>query len=228
MGKTNFFDFRESVSRPAGPSRRPAPAHGSNGAASNAAATGAAGTNGTASNGAGAHSPPARAPAAPPKPLTVSQLTAVIDGALRATLPPSILVKGEVSNFKRNGASGHLYFTLKDPGACIDCVMFKAEAGRLKFDVDDGLEMLAEGRVAVYAQRGRYQLYVDRLQPLGRGALELAFLQLRAKLEAEGLFEEGRKRPIPEYPRRIVVVSSTQTAALQDVLKVLRRFAWLK
>jgi exodeoxyribonuclease VII large subunit len=222
MGKTNFFDFRESVSRPAGP-RRPTPAQGSNGSDS----TGS-GTNGTGTNGTGNPAPPTRTPAAPPKPLTVSQLTAVIDGALRATLPPSVLVKGEVSNFKRNGASGHLYFTLKDPGACIDCVMFKNEAGRLKFDVDDGLEMLAEGRVAVYAQRGRYQLYVDRLQPLGRGALELAFLQLRAKLEAERLFDEARKRPIPEYPRRIVVVSSTQTAALQDVLKVLRRFAWLK
>ena len=82
--------------------------------------------------------------------------------------------------------------------------------------------------MGVYPQRGRYQLYVDRLQPLGKGALELAFQQLRAKLEAEGLFDQSRKRPLPEYPRRIVIVTGTQTAALQDVLKVLRRFPWLK
>jgi exodeoxyribonuclease VII large subunit len=160
--------------------------------------------------------------------MTVSQLTAVIDGALRATLPPSVLVKGEVSNFKGRNASGHLYFTLKDAGACLDCVMFKTEASRLKFDVADGLAVLAEGRVGVYPQRGRYQLYVDRLDPLGKGALELAFQQLRAKLEAEGLFDESRKRPLPEYPRRIVIVTGLQTAALQDVLKVLRRFPWLR
>jgi exodeoxyribonuclease VII large subunit len=160
--------------------------------------------------------------------LTVTQLTGMIDGAIRSSLPPSVLVKGEISNFKGRNASGHLYFTLKDAGACIDCVMFKSEASRLKFDVADGLAMLADGRVAVYAQRGRYQLYVDRLQPLGKGALELAFQQLRAKLEAEGLFAESRKRPLPEYPHRILVLTSTQTAALQDVLKVLRRFAWLK
>jgi exodeoxyribonuclease VII large subunit len=162
------------------------------------------------------------------QPLTVSQLTGMIDGALRTTLPPTVLVKGEVSNFKRNGSSGHVYFTLKDARACIDCVMFKTEAAALRFAINDGLELLAEGRVAVYPQRGRYQLYVDVLQPLGKGALELAFQQLRAKLEAEGLFAEGRKRPLPDYPARIVIITGTQTAALQDVLKVLCRFPWLR
>ena len=204
MGKTNFFDFRDSITSGRGrpPAGAPSPRDG---------------------NG---H--PTPAPQSRPQPLTVSQLTQVIDNALRTTLPPSFLVKGEISNCKRNGASGHLYFTLKDANACIDCVMFKTEASRLRFEVNDGLAMLAEGRVGVYAQRGRYQLYVDRLQPLGKGALELAFQQLRAKLEAEGLFDESRKRPLPEYPGRIVIVTGTQTAALQDVLKVLRRFPWLK
>jgi exodeoxyribonuclease VII large subunit len=160
--------------------------------------------------------------------MTVSQLTALIDGALRAKLPASVLVKGEVSNANLHRASGHFYFTLKDAGSCIDCVMFKTEFASVKFDPRDGLELLAEGRVGVFFQRGRYQLYVDRLQPLGKGALELAFQQLRAKLAAEGLFDESRKRPLPDYPGRIVIVTSTNTAALQDVLKVLRRFPWLR
>ena len=222
MGKTNFFDFRDSLAGGRGRQAQRPPVPPSNGAGTN----GSPGANGTGANGA--TSAPAKLQAAGAQPLTVSQLTQAIDGALRATLPPSVLVKGEVSNFKGRNASGHIYFTLKDAGACIDCVMFKTEAARLKFEVADGLATLAEGRVAVYAQRGRYQLYVDRLQPLGKGALELAFQQLRAKLEAEGLFDEARKRPIPEYPSRVVVVTSTQTAALQDVLKVLRRFPWLK
>jgi exodeoxyribonuclease VII large subunit len=213
MGKTNFFDFRENLS--AGRNRRaPSP----QGNESNGNGNGAAPSNGAS---------PTRATSAP-TPLTVSQLTGMIDGAIRSSLPPSVLVKGEISNFKGRNASGHLYFTLKDAGACIDCVMFKSDASRLKFEVADGLAILADGRVAVYAQRGRYQLYVDRLQPLGKGALELAFQQLRAKLEAEGLFAESRKRPLPEYPRRILILTSTQTAALQDVLKVLRRFSFLK
>src|SRR5678816_2266460 len=88
--------------------------------------------------------------------LSVSQLTHLIDEILRSVLPPVVIVKGEVSNFKRNAASGHLYFTLKDDEACIDCVMWRSDAVRLKFDVADGLELLADGRVAVYAQRGRY------------------------------------------------------------------------
>jgi exodeoxyribonuclease VII large subunit len=116
-----------------------------------------------------------RAPAQPPAQpdaLSVSQLTAQIDAALRRGVPPSVFVKGEVSNFSLHRASGNLYFTLKDERACIDCVMFRSEAQRLKFDPADGMELLAQGRVGVYAQRGRYQLYVQTLQPLGAGALE--------------------------------------------------------
>jgi len=159
--------------------------------------------------------------------LTVSQLTARIQAALRA-LPERLLVRGEVSNFNRHGPSGHIYFTLKDDTACVDCVMFRSDAARLKFEPRDGMEVLAAGRIDVYAARGRYQYYVSRLEPLGQGALELAFRQLRAKLEAEGLFDPARKKPIPPYPRRIVLMTSTETAALADMLKVLRRFPFVR
>ena len=162
------------------------------------------------------------------KPLSVTQLTRQIDRALKDNLPPAFLVKAEVSNFNHHGGSGHFYFTLKDRDACIDCVMFRSEAERVKFQPRDGMELLASGNVRVYAQRGRYQLYVTSLQPLGQGALELAFQQLRAKLEAEGLFEEDRKQALPEFPMRVAIVTASGAAALQDMLKVLRRFPWVK
>jgi exodeoxyribonuclease VII large subunit len=167
-------------------------------------------------------------PASPAaKPLTVSQLTARIEKALKSSLPASILVQGEVSNFKLHGGSGHAYFTLKDATACIDCVMFRGEAASLKFTPTDGLELIATGRIGIYAQKGRYQFYATSLQPLGQGALELARQQIQAKLQAEGLFAPDRKIPIPAYPQRLVLITSTQTAALQDMLKVLRRFPFL-
>lgn len=171
----------------------------------------------------------AASPAAPQRTtLTVAQLTGQIDRALKGAFPAAIPVRGEVSNFHNHSGSGHLYFTLKDPEACIDCVMFRSDAARLKFAPRDGMELLATGRVGVYGQRGRYQFYVTRLEPLGEGALELAFRQMRAKLEAEGLFEQARKRPIPAYPQRIALVTSIHTAAIQDMLKVLRRFPWIQ
>lgn len=163
----------------------------------------------------------------PAQPMTVSQLTAQIERVLRSGFPNSVTVKGEVSNFKHHGASGHAYFTLKDRDACINCVMFKSDFGRVKFTAEDGMELLATGRIAVYPQRGSYQLYVSRLEPLGRGALELAFRQLCERLQGEGLFAAERKTPLPPFPRRIALVTSRATAALQDMLKVLRRFAWL-
>jgi exodeoxyribonuclease VII large subunit len=171
---------------------------------------------------------PASPPGAAAQAQTVSQLTAQIDRALKAGLPASVSVKGEVSNLNHHRASGHCYFTLKDAGACIDCVMFRGDYEQVKFRPEDGMELLAAGRVAVFAQRGRYQLYVTRLDPLGQGALELAKKQLQAKLEAEGLFDIERKRLIPAYPSRIALVTSTQTAAIQDMLKVLWRFSWLR
>lgn len=160
--------------------------------------------------------------------LSVSDLTARIDAALRAQLPGSLLVKGEMSNVNFHRSSGHIYFTLKDSRACVDCVMFKSDAARLNFEPGDGLEVIVSGSVKLYAQRGRYQLYATALHPVGQGALELAFRQLREKLESEGLFAEDRKRILPAYPTHVALVTSRQAAALQDMLKVLRRFPWIK
>ena len=127
--------------------------------------------------------------------LTVSQLTSKIDRVIKSGLPETLLVIGEVSNYKSHGSSGHGYFTLKDAASCIPCVMWKSDAARIKFTPKDGMELLATGRVSVFAQQGKYQLYVTRLEPLGQGALELAFRQMKSKLEEEGLFAAERKRP---------------------------------
>jgi exodeoxyribonuclease VII large subunit len=167
-------------------------------------------------------------PQAAVEPITVTQLTAKIDRAIKAGIPTSVHVRGEVSNYKPHAASGHSYFTLKDATACISCVMWRSDAARLKFKPSDGMELLATGSVAVYPQQGKYQLYVSTLHPIGQGALELAFQQLKAKLEAEGLFAFERKKPLPMYPMRIALVTSRATAALQDMLKVLRRYVWLR
>jgi exodeoxyribonuclease VII large subunit len=159
--------------------------------------------------------------------LSVTQVTAQITRALSGGLPSSLLVRGEVSNYNINRASGHHYFTLKDGESCLDCVLFRSDAARLKLVPTDGMEVLAGGRIGVYGARGRYQLYVTTLSPLGQGALELAFQQVRRKLEAEGLFQPERKKPLPRYPMRIALITSREAAALQDVLKVLGRFPWL-
>jgi exodeoxyribonuclease VII large subunit len=160
--------------------------------------------------------------------LSVTAVTRMIDSAIKSKMPPVVIVRGDVSNFNLNRASGHAYFTLKDANATINCVMFRSEFERVKFKPADGMELLGIGGIRVYAAQGRYQLYVNQLQPIGQGALELAFQQLRAKLEAEGLFRADRKRAIAKYPTRIVIVTSRETAALADMLKVLRRFPWLR
>src|SRR5687767_12136467 len=146
--------------------------------------------------------------------MSVSDLTRWIDQVIKAGLPTTVVVRGEVSNFSTHGGSGHVYFTLKDADACIDCVMWRSDAARMKFTPADGMELLATGHVQVYAQKGKHQLYVRSLSPLGQGALELAFQQLRKKLAAEGLFAPERKKPLPEYPRRIAIVTGAQAAAL--------------
>jgi exodeoxyribonuclease VII large subunit len=178
--------------------------------------------------GAGDIAPAAGARAAPGEALSVSQLTVLIDKALKGQLPPTLLVKGEISNYKLHGASGHTYFTLKDGQNCIDCVIWKADGARIQFRPADGMEVLATGCVKAYGARGRYQLYTTHLQPLGQGALELAFQRLRAKLEAEGLFAAERKKPLPRYPLSIALVTSRGAAGYQDMLKVLRPFAWVQ
>jgi exodeoxyribonuclease VII large subunit len=160
--------------------------------------------------------------------ISVAQLTTVIDRAIKAGVPATVYVRGEVSNANLHGSSGHLYFTLKDADACIDCVMFRNDVARLKFRAEDGMELICTGRVGLYASRGRYQLYATAMQPVGQGALELAFRQLQKKLAALGLFDASRKKTIPRYPERIVLVTSQSTAAIADMLKVLRRFSFLR
>jgi exodeoxyribonuclease VII large subunit len=161
-------------------------------------------------------------------PITVSQLTARIRRALAEAVPEKLYVRGQISNFKPYRGSGHWYFTLKDAKSCIDCVMWASDAARVKFVPQDGMEMVADGTLDVYEPRGRYQLQVTRLRPLGQGALELAFQQMRRKLEGEGLFAPERKRPLPPYPMNVVLITSREAAALQDMLKVLRRYPWLR
>ncbi len=133
-----------------------------------------------------------------------------------------VWVEGEISNY-RPAESGHLYFTLKDDGAQLRVVMWRTQARLLRFKPENGLQVIARGRVTVYDQRGELQLSADYLEPKGAGALQIAFEQLKAKLAAEGLFERDRKKPIPRLPRRIGIVTSPRGAALQDMLNVLRR-----
>jgi exodeoxyribonuclease VII large subunit len=133
-----------------------------------------------------------------------------------------IWVQGEVSNLSRP-SSGHVYFTLKDSGASLRCVMWKSDASRLRFAPEDGMAVEAHGSLGIYEAGGQYQLYADTLRPIGEGALYQEFLRLKALLEAEGLFESSRKRPIPERPRRIGIVTSPTGAALRDMLNTLRR-----
>jgi exodeoxyribonuclease VII large subunit len=170
------------------------------------------------------HGKPAR-PAVPSipagEPLTVGQVTRLVDKVVRAGTPASLAVLGEVSNYSHNVQSGHAYFTLKDATDRLHCVMFKDHFDRLKFAPANGLELVATGNLQVYGAQGRHQLYVQDLQPVGHGALELAFQQLRRKLEAEGLFDPAGRKPIPRYPQRIAIVTSRQTAALQDILRTL-------
>jgi exodeoxyribonuclease VII large subunit len=166
-------------------------------------------------------------PAKGVSPITVSELTARLELAVANGMPGVMLLQAQVSNARPVGASGHVYFTLKDSSNCIDCVMFRRDAQRIRFELADGLELIATGKVGIYGQRGKYQFYVTKLEPIGKGALELAFRQLCARLEAEGLFAAGRKKPIPRYPRRLLLITSQEAAALQDMLKVLRRFSFL-
>lgn len=155
-------------------------------------------------------------------PLSVSQLTARIKQAIELALPATVHVLGEISNFKRH-SSGHLYLTLKDAGSELSCVMWKSDAAKLKFTPADGLEVIATGTVEVFERAGRYQLYIRKIEPRGIGALELAFRQLCDKLAREGLFDPGRKRPLPEFPRRIALVTSPTGAAVGDMLRTIAR-----
>jgi exodeoxyribonuclease VII large subunit len=151
---------------------------------------------------------------------TVSELAARIKGTLESELG-AVWVSGELSGVKRTGP-GHLWFCLKDETAQLDAVMFRREALALPFEPIDGTEVVVLGRVSIWPERGRLQLYASHMEPLGLGALRLAFEQLKAKLQAEGLFDETRKRPLPRAPRRIGIVTALQGAAIHDMLRILR------
>src|SRR3954468_18263216 len=133
-----------------------------------------------------------------------------------------VWVEGEISNY-RPAESGHLYFTLKDEASQLRVVIWRTQARLLRFKPENGLQVIARGRVTVYDQRGELQLSAEDLEPKGAGALQIAFEQLKAKLAAEGLFERDRKKPIPRLPKRIGIVTSPRGAALQDMLNILAR-----
>lgn len=159
--------------------------------------------------------------------LTVSRLTALLRGVLEENFE-QLWVQGEVSNLSLP-SSGHCYFTLKDSGAQLRCVMFKSSVKNLKFRPTDGMALIVRGHISVYDQRGEYQLICEYLEPSGVGALQTAFLQLKEKLAGEGLFAEEHKRALPRFPRRVGVVTSPTGAAIHDILNVLkRRFASLE
>jgi exodeoxyribonuclease VII large subunit len=155
------------------------------------------------------------------RPLTVSELTTAIRKALEARFE-SVWVEGEISNFKAH-SSGHWYFTIKDEGAQLRAKCFRSANTRIRFRPTDGLNIRARGRLSVYEPRGEYELVVETLDPVGAGALQVAFEQLRDRLQAEGLFARELKRPLPVFPRRVGIVTSPTGAAIRDILNVISR-----
>lgn len=156
-----------------------------------------------------------------PEILSVSQLTRQVKNLLEMQIS-YIWVSGEISNWRVSPA-GHAYFTLKDQDSQVDAVIFRGKLMAVKFGPENGLEVIVHGLVTVYEKRGTYQIVCDDMQPKGLGALQLAFERLRKKLEAEGLFDEANKKPLPLFPRRIGIVTSPTGAAIRDMLNVLRR-----
>ncbi|NCW27221.1 MAG: exodeoxyribonuclease VII large subunit [Verrucomicrobia bacterium] len=156
-----------------------------------------------------------------PEPLTVSALTSRIKEILEDQVG-EVSVSGEISNFRRQ-SSGHCYFTLKDAGSQIPCALFKGAAARMSLQPGDGVKVVAHGEVSVYEPRGAYQLIVRGLEPLGKGDLHQRFEELKRKLQGEGLFDESRKRAIPEFVERVGIITSPTGAAVRDVIHVLQR-----
>jgi exodeoxyribonuclease VII large subunit len=155
------------------------------------------------------------------RPLSVSELT----NSIRITLEgryASVWIEGEISNFKAH-SSGHWYFTLKDENAQLRAKCFRSTNGRIRFKPTDGLHVRARGKLTVYGPRGEYELLVESLEPVGAGALRIAFEQLRDRLQAEGLFAKELKRPLPVFPRRVGVVTSLTGAAIRDIINVISR-----
>ncbi len=155
--------------------------------------------------------------------ISVSQLTGYIKEKLESDLVLSnVWVRGEISNFKHH-SSGHMYFTLKDQASALRCVMFKSRNCNLGFTPQEGMAVIARGYVTVYERDGQYQLYVEEMHRQGIGALYMAFLQLKEKLEKEGLFDQQRKRPLPAFPGKVGVVTSPTGAAVRDIITVMTR-----
>lgn len=161
-----------------------------------------------------------------PGALTVTQLNEFIKRLIDTTPQLSdVYVKGEISNFKNHYSTGHYYFTLKDESGQIRSVMFKSSAVKMKFIPEDGMKVVAHGRISAFVRDGTYQLYCDSMEPDGVGALYIAYEQLKKKLEAEGLFDQSRKRPLPKIPTRVGIITSATGAAIRDMINVCgRRF----
>lgn len=156
--------------------------------------------------------------------ITVSQLNRYAHALIAEDKHLSgLFVKGELSNVTAHYASGHLYFTLKDENSAVKCVMFRGSASVLKFRPQDGMSVICQARADLWERDGRFQLYVNDIQPDGIGALALGFQQTKEKLEAEGLFRPELKRPIPQLPKRVAVVTSDTGAAVQDIIQILGR-----
>ncbi|MGN0599846.1 MAG: exodeoxyribonuclease VII large subunit [Oscillospiraceae bacterium] len=156
--------------------------------------------------------------------LTVSQLNRYIAFRMKEDKQlKGILISGEISNFTNHAKSGHLYFTLKDSTSSIKAVMFASAASRLNFVPSSGMKVIISANVQVFERDGVYQLYVNDMQPDGIGALYIAFEQLKERLSAEGLFDESLKKPLPEFPTKIGIVTSIEAAALQDMLNIISR-----
>lgn len=153
----------------------------------------------------------------------VEQLNSVIRQTLEGYLGV-IWVQAEISNFKPH-SSGHFYFSLKDSKAQISAIMFRGHNSKLKFKPHDGLEVIVRGRISVYEPRGTYQIVCESMEPVGAGALQKQFEQLKEKLKLEGLFDSSRKKPIPAYPRHVAIVTSPTGAAIQDILNIMKRRA---
>ena len=161
-----------------------------------------------------------------PGALTVTQLNEYIKGIIDRDIRLSdVYLKGEISNFKNHYSTGHFYFTLKDEGSMIRAIMFRSSASKLPFLPEDGMKVIAHGRIAAFVRDGQYQIYCDSMEPDGVGALYIAYEQLKRKLEAEGLFDPAHKKPLPKIPSRVGIITSATGAAIRDMINVCgRRF----